>query len=170
MQTSNENVLAARAAFLPSLTLSPYIALNAFTPSLLFNSGSAAYGIAGALTAPLFQQRRLRAQFVMANAANKEAVYNYQQKLLNAYSEVVTQMNAVENFKNAYTLKAEEVQELHHAVVSARELYLSGYANYLEVITAQKNVLEAELQLNEQKKNIYISLIQLYRSLGGGWQ
>jgi outer membrane protein TolC len=38
------------------------------------------------------------------------------------------------------------------------------------VITAQKNVLEAELQLNEQKKNIYISLIQLYRSLGGGWQ
>lgn len=170
MQTSNETVLAARAAFLPSLTLSPYVALNAFTPSLLFNGGSAAYGIAGALTAPLFQQRRLRAQFVMANAANKEAVYNYQQKLLNAYSEVVTQMNAVENFKQTYSLKAEEVQELHHAVVSARELYLSGYANYLEVITAQKNVLEAELQLNEQKKNIYISLVQLYRSLGGGWQ
>lgn len=170
MQTANENVLAARAAFLPSLTISPYIALNAFTPSLLFNGGSTAYGVAGGLTAPLFQQRRLRAQFVIANAANKEAVYNYQQKLLNAYGEVVTQLNAVENFKNAYTLKTEEVQELHQAVVSARELYLSGYANYLEVITAQKNVLEAELQLSEQKKDIYISLVQLYRSLGGGWE
>jgi outer membrane protein TolC len=170
MQTSNEMVLAARAAFLPSLTINPYLALNAFTPALLFNAGSVAYGVAGGLTAPLFQQRRLKAQFVIANAASKEAVYNYQQKLLNAYSEVATQLNAVENFKKAYALKMQEVQELQAAVTSARELYLTGYATYLEVITAQKYVLDAELQLAEQKKNIYISMIQLYRSLGGGWQ
>ena len=105
----------------------------------------------------------------MANASSKEAVYNYQQKLLDAYSEVVTSMNAVENGKQAYSLKLQEVQQLQNAVASARELYLTGYASYLEVITAQKSVLDAELQLAEQKKNIYISLIQLYRSLGGGW-
>ncbi|HEY1201023.1 MAG TPA: TolC family protein [Niastella sp.] len=170
LQMMKENVQAARAAFLPSLTLNPYVAFNAFTPSLLFKGGSLAYGVAGGLTAPLFQQRQLKAQFVMANAASKESVYNYQQKLLNAYSEVVTNMNAVDNNKQAHTLKLQEVQELYAAVTSARELYLTGYATYLEVITAQKNVLEAELALNEQKKNIYISLIQLYRSLGGGWQ
>jgi NodT family efflux transporter outer membrane factor (OMF) lipoprotein len=169
MQKANENVLAARAAFLPSLTISPYIALNAFTPALLFKPGSGAYGIAGGLTAPIFQQRRLRAQMTMANASSKEAVYNYQQKLLDAYSEVVTSMNAVENGKQAYSLKLQEVQQLQNAVASARELYLTGYASYLEVITAQKSVLDAELQLAEQKKNIYISLIQLYRSQGGGW-
>ncbi|MCS3796444.1 TolC family protein [Niastella sp. OAS944] len=170
LQMMKENVQAARAAFLPSLTLNPYVAFNAFTPSLLFKDGSLAYGVAGGLTAPLFQQRQLKAQFVMANAASKESVYNYQQKLLNAYSEVVTNMNAVDNYKQAHALKLQEVQELYAAVTSARELYLTGYATYLEVITAQKNVLEAELALNEQKKNIYISLIQLYRSLGGGWQ
>jgi multidrug efflux system outer membrane protein len=169
MQMANENVLAARAAFLPSLTISPYIALNAFTPSLLLNAGSGVYGIAGGLTAPLFQQRRLRAQFTIANAANKESVLNYQQKLINAYSEVITDLNAVQNFKNAYSIKAQEVHELRAAVISARELYLTGYASYLEVITAQRNVLDAELQLAEQKKNIYISIVQLYRSLGGGW-
>lgn len=170
LQMTKENVEAARAAFLPSLTLNPYVAFNAFTPSLLFKGGSLAYGVAGGLTAPLFQQRRLKAQFVMANAASREAVYNYQQKLLDAYSEVVTNMNAVDNNKKAHALKLQEVQELYAAVTSARELYLTGYATYLEVITAQKNVLEAELALNEQRKNIYISLIQLYRSLGGGWQ
>lgn len=170
LQMMKENVQAARAAFLPSLTLNPYVAFNAFTPGLLFKGGSLAYGVAGGLTAPLFQQRQLKAQFVMANAASKESVYNYQQKLLNAYSEVVTNMNAVDNNKQAHTLKLQEVQELYAAVTSAQELYLTGYATYLEVITAQKNVLEAELALNEQKKNIYISLIQLYRSLGGGWQ
>ncbi len=52
----------------------------------------------------------------MANAASKEAVYNYQQKLLNAYSEVVTNMNAVDNNKQAHTLKLQEVQELYAAV------------------------------------------------------
>lgn len=170
LQMMKENVQAARAAFLPSLTLNPYVAFNAFSPSLLLRGGSLAYGVTGGLMAPLFQQRQLKAQFTMANAASKEAVYNYQQKLLNAYSEVVTNMNAVDNSKQAHTLKLQEVQELYAAVTSARELYLTGYATYLEVITAQKNVLEAELALNEQKKNIYISLIQLYRSLGGGWQ
>jgi len=170
LQMTKENVQAARAAFLPSLTLNPYVAFNAFTPSLLLKGGSLAYGIAGGLTAPLFQQGQLKTQFIVANAASKEAVYNYQQKLLNAYSEVVTNMNAVDNNKQAHALKLQEVQELYAAVTSARELYLTGYATYLEVITAQKNVLEAELALNEQKKNIYMSLIQLYRSLGGGWQ
>mgnify|MGYP001190356128 CR=1 FL=1 len=170
MQMSRENVLAARAAFLPSLTISPYIALNAFTPSLLVQSGSAAYGVAGSLTAPLFQQRRLRAQFATANAASREAVYNYQQVLLDAYSEVVTNMQGVKNAKSAYELKEQEVRELHAAVATANELYLTGYANYLEVITAQKNVLEAELQLAKQKRAIYSALVQLYRSLGGGWQ
>jgi efflux transporter, outer membrane factor (OMF) lipoprotein, NodT family len=169
MQMSRENVLAARAAFLPSLTISPYIALNAFTPSLLVQSGSAAYGVAGSLMAPLFQQRRLKAQFAMANAASKEAVYNYQQVLLDAYSEVVTNMQGVQNAKSAYLLKTQEVQELHDAVATANELYLTGYANYLEVITAQKNVLEADLQLAKQKRAIYSALVQLYRSLGGGW-
>lgn len=170
LQMTKENVQAARAAFLPSLTLSPYLAFNAFSPALLFNGGSLAYGLAGGLTAPLFQQRRIQAQFIIANAASKEAVYNYQQKLLNAYSEVVTNINAVDNFKKAFTVKMQEVQELQKAVASARELYLTGYATYLEVITAQKNVLEAEMELAVQKKNVYISLIQLYRSLGGGWQ
>jgi outer membrane protein, multidrug efflux system len=120
LQMMKENVQAARAAFLPSLTLNPYVAFNAFTPSLLFKGGSLAYGVAGGLTAPLFQQRQLKSQFVMANAASKEAVYNYQQKLLNAYSEVVTNRNAVDNNNHAHTLKLQEVQELNAAVTSAR--------------------------------------------------
>src|ERR1044072_1656755 len=127
LQMMKENVQAARAAFLPSLTLNPYVAFNAFTPSLLFKGGSLAYGVAGGLTAPLFQQRQLKAQFVMANAASKESVYNYQQKLLNVYSEEVTNMNEGNKNKQTHTLKQQKVQKLYSAVTSARELYLTGY-------------------------------------------
>ena len=170
MEAAKENVQAARAAFLPSLVITPYLGLNAFTPGLLFNGGSAAYGLVGGLTGPLFHQRALRSQYTIANAENREAVYAYQQRLLEAYTEVVTRLSAVQNLRHSYNTKLQEVQQLSDAVVTARDLYLSGYANYLEVIMAQKSVLEAELELVNQKRDIFLALVQLYRSLGGGWK
>ena len=57
-----------------------------------------------------------------------------------------------------------------HTIRVANDLYLVGRASYLEVITAQRNVLEAELQLAVSKKDIYLSEVNLYRALGGGWR
>lgn len=170
LQAARENVSAARKAFLPSLVISPYIGLNAFTPGLLLKQGSGAYGLPGGITAPLLRQGELRASYAVANATNREAVYQYQQSLLDAYSEVLTNIHAVHNAKQSWMLKQQEVNQLQEAVVTARDLYLSGYANYLEVITAQKNTLEAELQLTLQQRDIFVAQVQLYRSLGGGWE
>jgi HAE1 family hydrophobic/amphiphilic exporter-1 len=170
MSAARENVVAARAAFLPSLVISPYVGLDAFTPGLLFKGGSGVYGLAGGLTAPIFHQRELRSQYKMVNADNREAVYRYQQKLLDAYNEVATNMSAVENFRAAFALREQQVQQLREAVVTARDLYLSGYANYLEVIMAQRTVMEAELELIKQKRDIFLAVVRLYRSLGGGWE
>ncbi|MGN6420490.1 MAG: efflux transporter outer membrane subunit [Pseudobacter sp.] len=170
LQAANENVKAARASFFPSLTIHPYIALNAFTPSLLFNAGSLAWGAAGQLTAPLLNRRQIKTDFTIANAANREMMYSYQQKLVEAYNEVSTNISAVNQHQHAFRLKTQEVQELKEAVQTARDLYLTGYANYLEVITAQKNMLEAELQSTRQKQTIFTSVIRLYASLGGGWE
>jgi outer membrane protein TolC len=55
-------------------------------------------------------------------------------------------------------------------VSTSRDLYLAGYASYLEIITAQRSVLDAELQLVERKKELFQATIRLYRALGGGWQ
>src|SRR5690606_11431344 len=101
--------------------INPYVGLDAFTPGLLMKSGSGVFGILGQLTAPIFRQKSLRAQYIIANAANKEAVYNYQQKLLDAYSEVVTQMSAVQQYRQAYRMKEQEVRHLQAAVATARD-------------------------------------------------
>jgi len=170
LQAAKANVDAARAEFLPSLNLSPYVGFNAFRSALLFNPASIAYGVATGLTAPVFNQRQIRGNFEISNAEAREALYNYQQKLLSGYTEIVTQINNIENASKMYDLKQQEVNELKAAVSTARELYLTGYANYLEIITAQRGVLEAELQLTEIKKQLFHHTIQLYRALGGGWQ
>jgi multidrug efflux system outer membrane protein len=170
LEAAQANVLSARAAFLPSLTLSPYVGYNAFRGSLLFNPGSIAYGILGGITAPIFNGNRIRSEYAIANAENKQAIYNYQKVILNSYSEVVTQLSRIENNEKMFALKDQEFNELNSAVSTARDLYLSGYANYLEIITAQKGVLDAELELAVTKKEIFLATVDLYRSLGGGWE
>lgn len=169
LKAANANVLAARAAFLPSITITPYIGLEAFSPALLFDAGSIAYGILAGLSAPIFDQKKIQAGYAISNAQNKQAIYNYQHVLLNSFSEVTINMQSIENNEASYNLKDKEVTELTTAVATANDLYLSGYANYLEVIMAQKGVLQSELELVGDKREQFIGVINLYRALGGGW-
>ena len=163
------DINAARAAYYPLLTITPFAGFNSFNPSLLLNAGSLAYGLAGGLMAPLFNQKRIEAAFQISIAGNWEAYQGYRKTVINAYSEVVTQLNEIENLNKSYQLKKEEVAALRNAVDISRDLYLGGRASYLEIISAQKVLLEAELGLNEMQKRQYDARIGLYRSLGGGW-
>lgn len=161
---------AARAAFLPTLTISPYVGFNALSPSLLFQAPqSLAAGLLGGITAPIFNRKRIRADFNRSVAVRAEAYYNYQQSIITGYGEVVNNIRGIDNLEQVYELKEEEVEVLLNAVSTSNVLFTSGYASYLEVITAQKSVLEAELELANIKKGIFHSVIGLYRALGGGW-
>lgn len=163
------NVSAARKAFLPSLNITPYLGLNAFSANLLFDGGSVAAGALAGLTAPIFAQNKLKAGHAIATAEQNQALYRYQQTLLQGFTEVVTQLHQVRNRRAAFALKQQEVTELTDAVSTVNDLYLTGYANYLELITAQKGVLEAELSLADERRQVLEGVIGLYRALGGGW-
>lgn len=169
LRAAKADVKAAQKAFFPSLTLTPYTGFNAFKGPLLFAPGSFVYGLLGGISTPIFNQRQLRGQFAITNAAQFSAFYDYQKSVLNAYNEVVTELQHLQNNEVAYQLKAAEVDTLNSAVAAANDLYVGGYANYLEVITAQRSVLEAELEQVTLKKNLLLSTTRLYRALGGGW-
>jgi len=170
LRAMNADIKAVHAAFFPSLTLSPYVGFNAFSSSLLFNSGSLAYGLLGGITAPIFNRKLIKAEYGRTAAQGKQALYNYQKTVLSSYQEVLNSLKSIENYKQMYVHKQEEVQALNNAVEVANDLYLVNRANYLEIITAQRNVLDAELELANTKKNIFIGAINLYRSVGGGWK
>ena len=161
---------AARAAFLPSLTISPYVGFNALKTSVLFQTPeSLAAGVLGGITAPIFSKRRIRSHFNRSVAERTTACYNYQENIIRGYGEVVNNIRGIDNLEQVYELKEEEVAVLLNAVSTSNVLFTSGYASYLEVITAQKSVLEAELELANIKKQIFHSVIGLYKALGGGW-
>ncbi|GAB3988603.1 TolC family protein [Spirosoma daeguense] len=168
LEAANIDVAAAQAEFLPSLNLTPYVGLNAFRPEVLLNPQSIALGILGGLAAPVFNRKHLKGNLAITNAQSREAFYAYQRSLLNGVSEVVTSLKGLENYRNVASIRRQEVSVLRQAATTSNELFANGYATYLEVITAQRNVLEAELSLITTKRLQFLSLVGLYRSLGGG--
>jgi NodT family efflux transporter outer membrane factor (OMF) lipoprotein len=170
MTAAKAEVDAAKAAFLPSLRITPYLGLNAFKASLLLNPGSVAYGALAGLAAPVLNRKALRSNYYRTSAGNTEAFYRYQRAVLSGYQEVVTGLSRIENLNKVYAFRTQEVAVLLDAVSTANTLFVAGYASYLEVVTAQRRVLEAELELIDTRQQQFLSLVDLYRSLGGGWQ
>jgi outer membrane protein TolC len=168
LAAAKADVNAARAAFLPSLNITPYAGFNAFKAGLLFKTpASIAWGALGNLTAPIFNKKQIKAQYDISKSNAFTAFYDYQQAIVNGYQEVASALNKVENQEQAFALKSQEVLVLQQAVATANVLFSTGYANYLEVITAQKSVLEAELALVTTRRNVYQGMVSLYRALGG---
>jgi outer membrane protein, multidrug efflux system len=167
---SRLDVNAARAAFLPSLNITGSLGLQAFITNVLFDPAtSSAYSILGGLTAPLFNKNVIRAEYRRASASQLESFYAYQQSILNGFQEVATQLSKIENLQESYQYKSQEVSTLGEGVATANDLFIAGFASYLEVITAQKSVLTAELDAIDNKQQQFNATIDLYRALGGGW-
>jgi NodT family efflux transporter outer membrane factor (OMF) lipoprotein len=161
---------AAQLAFLPSLNITAFLGFNSFKSNLLFNPGSIAYNAIGGLAAPLINRKALKAGQKRAEASSLEALYTYNKAVLTGFQEVSTSLKKLENNRKINDFKKQEVDVLQQAVVTSKDLFVTGYASYLEVITAQRSVLEAELSLTNVQKNQYLALVELYRSLGGGWE
>ncbi|OUJ74648.1 efflux transporter outer membrane subunit [Hymenobacter crusticola] len=163
------DVDAARAAFLPSFTLTPYLGLNSYNASVLFNTpASLTYGLVGGLAGPILNRNVLKADYRRSAAEQREAYLNYQKAVQTGFEEVVTNLRGIDNYRQMYELQQQEVIALNKAVSISNDLYGASYASYLEVITAQRSVLEAELNLTNTRREQFLLLIDLYRALGGG--
>lgn len=171
VQASNADVMAARAAFYPSLRLTGAAGLSSLKLTKLFDlPGAAAYSIGSGLTAPIIQRRQIRAMFDQAKTSQAMALINYQRALLNAYYEVYGVLNNSYNISQQVKLKQAEADVQRRAFNSSNDLFSVGYATYLEVITAQRRLLEVELELSDLKRRQLKNAALLYRALGGGWK
>jgi multidrug efflux system outer membrane protein len=164
-------VKAARAAFYPSLALTGAAGLSSLKLTKLFDvPGSFAYNIGAGLTAPILQRKQIKALYSQAKTNQSIALNEYQRTLLNAYYEVYGVLNNCYNLNEQVALKQKEAEVQRRAFTSSNDLFSVGYATYLEVITAQRRLLEAELELSDLKRKQLKSIALLYRALGGGWK
>lgn len=171
LAASKTDLNAARALFYPSLNIGAGLGTQAFRPDFLVTKpASIAYNLAGGMMAPLVNKRTIRAEFNRADAYQLEALATYQQTIVNAFTEAYNQVAFLKNLEQQLALKTEQVAAIENAVGISGELFRSGRANYLEVLTAQQNALDTRLELVDLRLRQWQSAVGLYRALGGGWR
>lgn len=169
--SANANVNIAQIMRYPQLSLSGVFGVNAMLPKNWFNiPGALLGGIVGELTMPVFKNNKLKNQYEVAKIEREKTELNFQREVMEAVVEVSNTITTVDKQKEQLVFAEKRVSNSQLAVKNASLLFKSGYATYLEVITAQSNALRSELDLVELKQKQLNSFVALYRALGGGWQ
>lgn len=170
VMAANARVGATQANMYPSLNITASGGINAFKASNWFNIPGSLFGtVAGGLTQPIFQRRQLKTQFEIAKVEKDKSVIEFKRSVVNAVTEVTDALVKLEKLKKQREIEESRVQTLKQAIKNADMLFKNGMANYLEIITAQSNVLQSELNLMDIERQQLGAMVDLYRSLGGGW-
>lgn len=170
LMATKADLMAAKAAFYPTVNISAGLGLQAFQPALLFKPESIFLNVLGNLTAPLINKSAIKASFKQANSLQLQALYQYQKSILNGYVDTYNEIQRIKNLQTAYDLKLQEVLVLSKSIEIASDLFRFGRANYLEVLITQQNSIAAKLALVQIKKNQLVATVNLYKALGGGWK
>jgi multidrug efflux system outer membrane protein len=169
--SANAKVGITKASMYPTLDITASGGVNSFMANNWFNIPASLFGtVGGSILQPIFQHKELRTQFEVAKVEREESVIKFRQTVLTAVGEVSDALVKVEKLKAQQTIVANQVNTLNQATSNANLLFKNGMANYLEVITAQSNVLQSQLQLATIKRDELNAVSDLYRSLGGGWR
>jgi len=171
VMSANAKTGLAKATMYPALSLSPSIGLNSFQFDTWFNfPGSVTKTIAANLAQPIFRKKALRTAYEVAKLEQEKAVIQFKQSYITAVGEVNDAMSRLKYADERMELATEKAVSLDRATADAGLLYKSGMANYLEVITAQNNALQNELDVVAIKLEKLNAAINLYCALGGGVQ
>ncbi len=171
LKAANLNIAVARANFYPSLNIKAGVGFDAFAMRYLVNTPeSLAASLAGDLVAPLVNKNAIIAEYKNANAMQVQAAFEYEQSIIKAYTEVLNQISNIDNLAKNYQLKKTQVDSLVKSIDISTQLFKSARADYLDVLLTQRDALDAKRELIDTKQKQINAMVDLYKSLGGGWQ
>ena len=164
------NTNTAKAAFYPRLVLSGALGWTTGKGDIVLDPGGIIANAIASLTQPIFGKGANKARLQAAQAQLEAAGYNFRQSLLDAGVEVNNAISMWQTAKKRVELDQKQVLNLQAAVWNTQLLMKHGSSNYLEVLSAQKNLLNAELSEISDRFDEIRSIINLYHALGGGYE
>ena len=162
------NTQAARSAFFPSITLNGTGGWTNSAGGAVVNPGKLLLNFVGSLTQPIFARGRLKANLKINQLTEEDLLQRYAQTVVDAGNQVNEAMADCEAAREKHQFYNRQVEVLHEAYIGTHELMDNGKASYLEVLTAQESLLNAQLS---EAMNMYKgaqAVIALYIALGGG--
>jgi multidrug efflux system outer membrane protein len=171
LMRANATTGIAKANMYPSFNITASAGLNTFKSSNWFNIPASLFGlVAGNLVQPVFARKQLRTQYQVSLVNREVSVLQFRSSVLNALGEVSDELVKIEKLQQQYVIAEKRVTVVRSGLKNANLLFKSGMANYLEVINAQSNALQSELDLATVKTAQLNANVELYRALGGGWR
>jgi outer membrane protein, multidrug efflux system len=167
---ANANIGVSIANFFPQIGLTTF--LGRASPELSAFTGGAGniWNVGGTMTGPLFQGGQLRAQYRFSKAQFQEAQAAYQQTVLTAFADVSDALISKQKLAEQDVFDSQAVAALGSSVELATERYINGKSSYYEVLQAQQELYPAQRAQVQTRAGELISVVQLYKALGGGWQ
>ncbi len=163
-------VSAARKAYFPRISLTGLLGFQSNQLTSLFNGPSGAWTFVPQITQPIFTAGRLKSNVKSAKAQQELALIQYQQTIQTAFREVSDALVQYRKVKEIRTQQELLVSTLRDRSRLAYLRYQGGVDTLLSALDADRDLFNAELSLTQTKRNELLSLVQLYKALGGGWQ
>jgi outer membrane protein, multidrug efflux system len=167
---ANAEIGVARAAYFPQISLSGTAGFESDALTNLFSGPAGAWTYGASLTQPIFTAGRIRSNVRLAEAQQQQALLFYAQTIQGAFRDVSDALIANRKSKEFRIQQELLFQSAQDAARLSHMRYNGGVTGYLEVLTNETNAFAAELELVQAQLNESLALVQLYQSLGGGWQ
>ena len=168
--SANAEIGVARAAYFPQISLTAEPGLQSSSLTNLFSGPAGLWTFAASLSQPIFTAGRIRSNVMLTEAQRDQFLLTYQQTIQGAFRDVA---DALVGYQKNQEFRAAQ-EKLTDSAKDASRLsnlrYNGGAASYLEVLTNETNYFAARLNLAQAQLNELLSMVQLYQSLGGGWQ
>lgn len=168
LSAANARVGINNAALYPSLVISAQGGLNSITAGNIFNVPASLFGnLAGGITQPLFNKRRLKSNLEQALHLRDAKIASFKQEVIKSVAEVTDAINNLNYLEAQKEITSNKMNNLVHTISDAQKLYQYGEITYLEVLAIQQIYIQANIALLEMNRKTIDAQIHLYKAIGG---
>ena len=170
LAASNLRIDVAKDDYYPSISLTGSYGTQAGALKNLFTGPAVVWGLAASLLQPLIGLKAIEANVVAQTARRDEVLINYTQAVQGAFRDAHDALSASDTTREALAAQSERADKLRQALELAQLRYGSGYSPYLEVLDAQRQLLQAQTLQIVAARNVRLSLVDFAKAVGGGWE
>ncbi|MRR33553.1 efflux transporter outer membrane subunit [bacterium] len=167
--SANAQIGVAKAQYFPSISLTGLFGWSSTDLSRLFMGSAQTWSYAAQVAAPIFKGGAIYGQVKAAEAFQKQLLISYQQTIQNAFRDVNDALIDRKSTMEQLETQNKQVESLGTYARTARLRYENGYTSYIEVLDAERSLFNAQLSQAQTKGGLFLSAVNIYRSMGGGW-
>lgn len=167
--SANARIGAAKALYYPNISLTGLFGTASNSLDNLFTKPAELYSYGAGIVGPIFTGGGVAGQVRVAEARQQQILLAYQSTIRNAFLEVEDALIAGQKSRESLAAQEQRVAAMRDYARLANLRYDNGYSDYLEVLDAERGLFSAELDYTSAKSDTYFALVDLYKTMGGGW-